>query len=248
MFDAEKIKKSMEVVGSDGVLVGTVDHVEGERLNLARVDSGQRPFDRGHFLSTKLISSIEDNKVRLSTTGNVVTQFDSEARAVARGTAFPPERPSTPFWNWNRIGIGAISAAAIGAAGAAWLGKRPHAEDDFEYRLETDENVRLISSEKVEGTKVVGRNGETLGEIKSFMVDKYTGRVAYAVMTFGGTMAMGKAFFPLPWPLLDYDVKQDGYALNITKEQLAKAPRFANATDVEFTPEYRRKVILFYRS
>ncbi|HEX8444831.1 MAG TPA: PRC-barrel domain-containing protein [Allosphingosinicella sp.] len=107
--------------------------------------------------------------------------------------------------------------------------------------------MRLISSDKVEGTAVVDRDGATLGHIKNFMVDKYTGRVAYAIMSFGGTMGLGTALFPLPWPLLDYDVEKDGYALDITKEQMAKAPRFEASANPEFTPEYRRTVISFYR-
>jgi hypothetical protein len=94
---------------------------------------------------------------------------------------------------------------------------------------------------------VVGKNGESLGTIESFMVDKYTGRVAYAVMSFGGTMGFGTSLFPLPWPVLEYDVEKDGYALDITKEQMADAPRFEPNKEPEFSPEYRRSLITFYR-
>ncbi|HEX8258641.1 MAG TPA: PRC-barrel domain-containing protein [Allosphingosinicella sp.] len=104
-----------------------------------------------------------------------------------------------------------------------------------------------MSSKKVEGTPVIGSNGETLGRIESFMVDKYTGRVAYAIMTFGGTMGVGTSYFPLPWPLLDYDVQKDGYALDITKEQLANAPKFEATKEPEFSPEYRRQILVHYR-
>ncbi|HEV2748372.1 MAG TPA: PRC-barrel domain-containing protein [Allosphingosinicella sp.] len=154
------------------------------------------------------------------------------------------------LWNWNRIGLGALGVAAVGAAGvgAALLARKTgSADDDFELRLETDENVRLISSKKVEGTPVVGTNGETLGRIESFMVDKYTGRVAYAIMSFGGTLGVGASYFPVPWPLLDYDVDKDGYALDITKEQLAGAPKFEANSEPEFSPEYRRQILVHYR-
>ena len=127
------------------------------------------------------------------------------------------------------------------------LTRRSKEEDDFELRLETDETVRLISSDKVHGTAVVDRDGKTLGHIQNFMVDKYTGRVAYAIMSFGGTLGMGASLFPLPWPMLDYDVAKDGYALDITKEQMAQAPRFEANDQPEFTPDYRRTVIGFYR-
>jgi hypothetical protein len=157
-------------------------------------------------------------------------------------------------WSWNRVGMGVAGAAAVaGAAYAAnrWYhsGRRRHgrAEDDFELRLETDENLRLISSKKVEGTPVVGRDGERLGTIVNFMVDKYSGRVAYAVMSFGGTMGFGASLFPLPWPLLDYDEEKDGYGLDISKDELAAAPRFEPNEEPEFTPEYRRRILVFYR-
>ncbi len=151
-------------------------------------------------------------------------------------------------WNWNKIGIGVGAAAAVaGAAVAArQLMKPDSSEDDFQLRLETDENMRLIASNKVEGTAVVDRNGSRIGTIENFMVDKYTGRVAYAVMSFGGAFSFGSSLFPLPWPLLDYDEEKGGYVLDITKEELADAPRFERNDEPEFSPTYRRRLILFY--
>ena len=159
------------------------------------------------------------------------------------------DRMSGP-WNWNKIGIGAGAAAAV--AGAAIAARKYYssddaAKDDFQLRLETDENLRLISSKKVEGTPVMDCNGSKIGTIDNFMVDKYTGRVAYAVMRFGGTFGLGSSLFPLPWPLLDYDEKVGGYRLEITKEEMKDAPRFEENQEPEFSPEYRRRIILFYR-
>lgn len=156
-------------------------------------------------------------------------------------------------FTWNQVGLGVAGAAAV--AGAAYAANRyfgsgrrrsGRTQDDFELRLETDENLRLIASDKVEGTPVVGRNGESLGRIENFMVDKYSGRVAYAVMSFGGVAGFGKSLFPLPWPLLDYDEQMDGYALDISKEELANAPRFQPEDHPEFSPEYRRQILIFY--
>ena len=62
----------------------------------------------------------------------------------------------------------------------------------------TDETERLISSSKVEGTAVYDRQGERLGTVSSFMVNKYTGQVAHAVMSFGGFLGMGGSSHPLP--------------------------------------------------
>jgi hypothetical protein len=245
MADISQVREHMEVIGADGVHVGTVDKVEGKRIKLTRKDSGSHS-DHHHYISQGLIATIEGDRIRLSANGDAAVLLEEEEG----GEAITDKR----LWNWNKIGVGAAAAlgVAAAAAGAAKLvqqqqQRRPAGEDDFELRLETDENVRLISSKKVEGTPVVGKNGESLGNIQSFMVDKYTGRVAYAVMSFGGTMGVGASLFPLPWPILDYDVEKDGYALDITKEQLANAPRFEQNKEPEFDPEYRRTLIAFYR-
>lgn len=167
---------------------------------------------------------------------------------LAREYAEAKQRRMSGRWDWNKVGLGVAGAAAVaGAALAANYfrsGRRRSGRqhDDFELRLETDENLRLISSTKVEGTNVVGRDGETLGTIVNFMVDKYTGRVAYAVMKLKGKSGL----FPLPWPLLDYDVAKDGYALDIGAEEFANAPSFQENDEPEFDVEYRRTLMVFY--
>jgi hypothetical protein len=246
MADISQVKEHMKVIGADGVHVGVVDNVEGDRIKLTKASNPPgRHADHHHYLSKGLIATIEGDTVRLSANGDVATTlFEEEENRQ-------PLDADKPVWNWNKLGIG-LGVATVGlataAAGAALLNRKSSKSgDDFELRLETDENVRLISSDKVEGTAVVDRDGKSLGTIKNFMVDKYTGRVAYAIMSFGGTIGLGASLFPLPWPLLDYDVDKDGYALDITKEQMAQAPRFEANTHPEFTPEYRRTVIAFYR-
>ncbi len=243
MADISQVREHMEIIGADGVHVGTVDKVEGKRIKLTKKDSGSHA-DHHHYLSEGLIATIEGDKIRLSANSDAAVLLEEEEG----GEAIMDDKR---LWNWNKIGVGAAAAVGVAAAaaGAAKLiqQRRSGTEDDFQLRLETDENVRLISSTKVEGTPVVGTNGETLGNIQSFMVDKYTGRVAYAIMKFGGTMGVGASLFPLPWPILEYDVEKDGYALDITKDQLANAPRFEANDEPEFSPEYRRTLISFYR-
>lgn len=87
-----------------------------------------------------------------------------------------------------------------------------------------DWSHRLISSRRVEGTPVYNQAGEKLGTIHSVMIEKVSGRVAYAVMAFGGFLGLGSHVHPVPWELLTYDVDRDGYVVDLTREQLEKAP------------------------
>jgi hypothetical protein len=90
----------------------------------------------------------------------------------------------------------------------------------------TDETDRLIASDKVEGTAVYNRAGERLGDVYNFMVDKYSGRVAYAVMSFGGFLGIGEKYHPLPWKVLTYDTGLSGYVVDLDEETLRGAPSF----------------------
>ena len=91
----------------------------------------------------------------------------------------------------------------------------------------TDESSSLISSDKVEGTAVYDRRGEKLGSIHSVMIDKISGKVAYAVMSFGGFLGMGDSYHPLPWHVLTYDTGQGGYVVDLDRNKLEKAPTYA---------------------
>ena len=72
----------------------------------------------------------------------------------------------------------------------------------------TNETGDLIASDKVEGTAVYDRNGTKLGSVYNFMVEKRSGHVAYAVMSFGGFLGMGSSYHPLPWNQLTYEPAQ----------------------------------------
>src|ERR1700758_432259 len=90
----------------------------------------------------------------------------------------------------------------------------------------TDETDRLISSDKAVGTAVYNRQGEHLGSVYNLMIDKYSGQVAYAVMSFGGFLGMGESYHPLPWRMLKYDVRQGGYVVDVDRRRLAEAPSY----------------------
>ncbi|WP_294189848.1 DUF2171 domain-containing protein [uncultured Sphingomonas sp.] len=82
MVDASQIKEHAEVIGADGTHVGTVDHVQGDRIKLTKNDSPQTQDGQGakhHYISLGLVADVEDGKVRLSANGAEAVQFeDSE--------------------------------------------------------------------------------------------------------------------------------------------------------------------------
>ena len=92
--------------------------------------------------------------------------------------------------------------------------------------LERDESTDLIASSKVEGTAVYNRQGERLGDVYNFMVGKRSGKVAYAVMSFGGFLGIGQRYHALPWDVLTYDTERGGYVIDADKERLLGAPSF----------------------
>ncbi|MCO4316287.1 DUF2171 domain-containing protein [Phyllobacterium sp. 21LDTY02-6] len=76
---AAGIKEHMEVIGADGVHIGTVDRVEGGRIKLTRKDSGEGSHEgHHHFISSSLVAEIEGNKVRLSANSDVAVMFEEE--------------------------------------------------------------------------------------------------------------------------------------------------------------------------
>ncbi len=97
--------------------------------------------------------------------------------------------------------------------------------------LARDEMGNLISSRRVEGTDVYNTNGEHLGSIEHVMLDKLSGQVAYAVMSFGGFLGIGEKYHPLPWSVLDYDTSKGGYVVDLDKKALEGAPSYGETSD-----------------
>jgi sporulation protein YlmC with PRC-barrel domain len=89
-------------------------------------------------------------------------------------------------------------------------------------------NHQLISSEDVEDTKVYDPSGKHIGEVDHLMIDKVSGRVAYAVISFGGFLGLGHSHYPVPWNSLKYDTSLGGFRTNINEKQLRDAPEFSD--------------------
>lgn len=90
----------------------------------------------------------------------------------------------------------------------------------------------LIASDRVEGTAVRRPNGEKIGTIQRLMIDKVSGNVAYAVLSFGGFLGLGEKHLPVPWSKLTYDRSIGAYAVDLSDDELARAPSYA--ADKEF--------------
>jgi hypothetical protein len=111
------------------------------------------------------------------------------------------------------------------------------------------ETVSLIGSDKVEGTSVYGADDRKIGSVQRVMIDKISGKVAYAVISFGGFLGMGEDYFPMPWPHLKYDTNLNGYRVAVTEDQLKNAPKYNRNTDWDWSDRQRdRTVYDYYRT
>jgi hypothetical protein len=99
----------------------------------------------------------------------------------------------------------------------------------------------LIESDRVEGTAVYDPQGNHLGSIKRMMIEKIGGKVAYAVMSFGGFLGMGEDEHTIPWNKLDYDTSLGGYRTDITEEQLRGAPAFSRDRNYDWLDRQREQ-------
>jgi hypothetical protein len=115
-----------------------------------------------------------------------------------------------------------------------------------EQGVAIDETKRLIASDKVEGTAVYDRHGERLGDVYNFMVDKVSGKVAYAVLSFGGFLGIGERYHPLPWEKLSYDTRMGGYVVDVDRDMLERAPSYARDETPWGDPSYGRSVYGYY--
>jgi hypothetical protein len=126
------------------------------------------------------------------------------------------------------------TAATTGTAGGA---------------AEVRETHNLIASDKVEGTPVRRSDGDKIGTIERVMIEKRSGKVAYAVMSFGGFMGLGEDYYTLPWSVLKYNTQLDAYELNLSEDQLRGAPRRSqDGRDASYDREWEEHVHRYYNA
>jgi hypothetical protein len=96
------------------------------------------------------------------------------------------------------------------------------------------ETTDLIAGGKVTGTQVYNKDAENIGKIHDVMLDKKSGQVVYAVMSFGGLLGMGEDYYPIPWRLLTYSPSLGGYVVNLTRAQLEGSPSYAPGAEPDW--------------
>src|ERR1700688_2875171 len=104
--------------------------------------------------------------------------------------------------------------------GATAMAKQVHGTT-----LQDQESLFLVASDRIEGTPVFGADGKRIGKIERLMIEKRTGKVDFAVLSFGGFLGIGADHYPIPWSLLTYNEKLGGYQVSLTEEQLKNAPK-----------------------
>ncbi len=84
----------------------------------------------------------------------------------------------------------------------------------------------LMGADTLLGNDVCNKDGEDLGDIKEFMIDMSSGKIAYAVLSFGGLLGLGDKLFAVPWAALTLDTVNKRFTLDVLKESLQSAPGF----------------------
>jgi len=107
----------------------------------------------------------------------------------------------------------------------------------------------IIASDRIEGTAVRRSNGDKVGTIERLMIEKVSGKVVYAVMSFGGFLGLGEGYYTLPWGVLTYNTTLDAYELNLTDDQLRGAPqRASQGQDASFDRNWEEHVHRYYNA
>lgn len=109
-------------------------------------------------------------------------------------------------------------------------------------------NHSLITASRVEGTPVFNRAGERVGHIEDLSIQKASGQVTYALLSFGGFLGLGERIHPLPWSVLEYDTDKDGYVVPLDKTQLESSPSWSKDELEAFggDSDYRERLYDYY--
>jgi PRC-barrel domain len=106
-----------------------------------------------------------------------------------------------------------------------------------------------LAASKVQGLAVKNRARESLGDIKEIMIDLVDGRVAYAVLSFGGFLGLGDKLFAIPWSALIHDKEGDHFFLDVDKQTLERAQGFNKDEWPTFAdPKFHESTYAYYKA
>jgi hypothetical protein len=107
------------------------------------------------------------------------------------------------------------------------------------------EATSLLVNARTEGLDVRSRDGDKLGHVHAFLVEKASGQTTYAVLSLGGFLGMGKSYYPVPFALLAYDPPNDHYIVTADRRLLEGGPSWAN-NPPDFDQAYAERVSSYY--
>jgi sporulation protein YlmC with PRC-barrel domain len=106
----------------------------------------------------------------------------------------------------------------------------------------------LIAASRVTGTNVYNKEGKEIGSVQDLMIDKRSGNITYAIISFGGFLGLGTGHYPLPWKAFKYDMGLGGYVTEIIAPQLQGAPSHPKDSEPDWTGGYESRTHDYYNS
>jgi len=109
------------------------------------------------------------------------------------------------------------------------------------------EERKVLAASTLTGNKVVNVQNEDLGRIEDLMIDIESGRIAYAVLSFGGFLGLGDKLFAIPWSALRLNAAEKRFILNLSKELLEQAPGFDKSNWPDMSdPAWGAQIYMYY--
>jgi sporulation protein YlmC with PRC-barrel domain len=226
--------KNVSIYNMQGKSIGSIDHLMiGKRDG--RIRYGVISF--GGFLGLGHSHyPIPWNAFGYNTTlGGYETQISEQQLRDA--PEFSDDSFTSPEWERKiHTHYGVDGYSAVPSAGAT------------QTTATASSDSEIVSSEDVEGLEVYDQGGRDIGSVDHLMIEKRTGQVRYAVISFGGFLGLGRSHHPIPWDSLDYDGSLQGFRTTISEDQLRAAPDYTDESwqrreyEDELRQHYSRRV------
>jgi len=124
---------------------------------------------------------------------------------------------------------------------------KPRKNDGAGSRVDKGPGPNLMGADTLVGNDVYNQKDEDLGDIKEIMLDMRSGRIAYAVLSFGGFLGLGEKLFAVPWDALKLDTEHKRFVLNVAKDSLDGAPGFDRSDWPDMAdPTWEKNIHAYY--